>query len=275
MRLYHIPICPFSQRLEILLELKKLNQEEAGITIESVDITKPRSPHILSLTGGTTALPVLELEDGKSLKESMVLMEYLEDRFPNPSIRRVDPYERAIENLMCTMADPLIFSGYGLVMNQKKDDREQKVKTFLQNWEKLSAFLDKHGSKTEPWLFDKFGWAETVYTPFFHRFVFVKYYEDVDIPEDDPKYARVMKWRDACVSHPATQQTSDEQVIKLYYDYALGSHDGHVPEGRKLSTFTFESDWRTRPMPPKDKYSKSVSDAELGLVAASSNKMAK
>jgi glutathione S-transferase len=72
---YHIPVCPFSQRLEILLSLKGL---EDRVRFHVVDITKPRPDWLLEKTRGTTALPALETEDGLVLKESMVLLRYLE-----------------------------------------------------------------------------------------------------------------------------------------------------------------------------------------------------
>ena len=62
---YHIPVCPFSQRLEILLELKGLRD---AVLFQVVDITKPRSPELLRKPRGSTALPVLETEDGRILK---------------------------------------------------------------------------------------------------------------------------------------------------------------------------------------------------------------
>ncbi len=93
---YRIPICPFCQRLEILLELKGLQD---AVAFETVDVTRARSPRLLALTDGSTALPVLELEDGRALRESLVLLDYLEARFPHPPVRRADPYERAVENL--------------------------------------------------------------------------------------------------------------------------------------------------------------------------------
>ena len=40
----HIPVCPFSQRLEILLELKGRRQE---VEFRTVDITRPRDPALL------------------------------------------------------------------------------------------------------------------------------------------------------------------------------------------------------------------------------------
>ncbi len=73
------------------------------------------------------------------------------------------------------------------------------------------------------------------------------------------------RWKEACQAHPATQQVSREQIVKLYYDYALGAGNGALPAGRSVSSFAFEPDWRERPWPPRDKYGPAASDAELGL----------
>lgn len=264
--MHHIPICPFSQRLEILLALKGMSD---AVDFSVVDITQPRDPHILSLTGGTTALPVMELEDGRSLKESLVLLEYLEDRFPTPPVRRTDPYERALERLLVSFEGAFTASGYLLVMNQDRAKRDELVTRYLDQHRKLDAFLRRHATGEGPFLFDRFGWAETVYTPFFRRFAFVAYYEGVDLPEaeaEEDDFARVRAWRTACLAHPAAQQVGDEEVIKLYYDYAKNAGNGALVPGRERSSFAFEPHWRERPMPPRDKYTRSATDAELGLV---------
>ena len=258
---YHIPICPFCQRLEVLLELKGASD---AVQFEVVDITVPRDEHILELTGGSTALPVMELEGGRSLRESLVLMSYIEDRFVEPQIRRTAPYERAIENLLVSMEGGLVASGYRLVMNQDEQARDALVVSYLDGFARIDDFLRKHGSTQEPWLFDRFGWAEAVYTPFLQRFAFVEYYEGVVLP-DRPEFHRVRAWWEACVAHPAAQQTSDEEVIKLYYDYARGAGNGALPEGRSTSSFAFAPHWRDRPMPPPAKHGTGASDEELGL----------
>ena len=260
--IYRIPICPFCQRLEILMELKGLGE---AVALEVVDITKPRSEHIVQLTAGSTALPVLELEDGRSLKESLVLMGYLEDRFREPTVRREDPYERAVESLLVSTEGSFVASGYRLLLNQDLYRREALVSGYLAQHAAIDQFLRDHSRGAGPWLFDRFGWAEAVFTPFFQRFVFNDYFEGVTLP-DEPAYRRVREWRDACVAHPAAQQTSDEEVIKLYYDYSRGAGNGELLEGRSVSSFVVEPAWSDRPMPPKDKYQPGATDAELGLL---------
>ena len=258
---YHIPVCPFCQRLEMLLELKGLR---GAVKFHKIDITQPRPQWLLDLTRGTTALPILVTSKGEIIKESLVILQYLEQLFADPPIARNDPFERAVESMMVTMEGPLTVAGYTFVMNRDRDRRAQFETTMLDQYGRLNDFLVQH-NPNGIWLFDRFGWAETVFTPLFMRFWFLEYYEGFDLPAGD-RYARLRKWRDACLDHPAAQQVTREEIIKLYYDYALGAGNGALVEGRKRSSFVFEPHWTNRPWPPKEKYGPSATDLELGLL---------
>ncbi len=259
--IHHIPVCPFSQRIEILLELKGLR---GAIDFHKVDITKPRDPRLLELSRGTTALPIMDLGDGRVLKESLVILRYVEEAFGDAPVARTDPYERGIERLLIAREGPFTMAGYLMAMNRDRAKAAEKRDALLTEYRWLDDFLSHH-NPDGTFLFDDFGLADLVYTPMFMRFWFLDYYEGFDLP-DEADYARVRRWRDACLAHPAAQQVSREEIVKLYYDYAVGVGNGALPEGRQVSSFAFEPDWPGRPMPPKDKYDRIASDAELGLV---------
>lgn len=256
---HHIPVCPFSQRLQILLALK---EKPDAVEFRVVDITKPRDPKLLELTGGTTALPVMETERGV-LKESLVLLQYLEARFPEPQIARADPYERAVENMMIVLEGPFTTAGYLFVMNQDSAKRGEFREKMLSEFRQIENFLRRH-NPDGTFLFDRFGMAEAVFTSILMRFWFLEYYENFDLPEGE--FPRVRRWREACLGHSAAQQVTREEIVKLYYDYAKGAGNGALLPGRTQSSFVFEPDWPARPWPPRDKYQVSASDADLGLV---------
>lgn len=258
---HHIPVCPFSQRLEILLALR--GQSEA-VEFRVVDITRPRDPDLLAKTRGTTALPVMETPEGRIVKESLVILRYLDEVLPGPMLRRSDPAEHAVESMLIAREGPFTTAGYLFVMNQKPDQREAHVEKLLSIYRDIDGFLREH-SPEGPFLFGEFGLAEAVFTPMFKRFWFLSYYEGFALPEG-PDYDRVRAWKDACMAHPATGQVSEEEIVKLYYDYAMGAGNGALVEGRSVSSFVFEPDWRDRPWPPRDKYAGSASDEALGLV---------
>ena len=256
--IYHIPVCPFSQRVEILLALKGLSDT---VRFKAVDITKPRAPDLLAKTRGTTALPVLETPDGRIIKESLVILRYFEDMAPTPPVARQDPYERAIENMLIAHEGELTNIGYRFVMNRDRAKADAMRAELVKVYGKLDDFLAHHAPQGD-FLFERFGMAETVFTPLFMRFWFNDYYEGFEIPEHLP---RVRRWVAACLACPAAQQTSREEIVKLYYDYAQGMGNGALPPGRSVSSFTFEPNWRQRPWPPRDKWTPAT-DVELGLV---------
>lgn len=257
---HHIPVCPFSQRLEILLALKGRREE---VAFRVVDITRPRPELLLQKMRGTTALPILEIADGRIIKESLVILQYLDDVYADRPIGQRDPYRRAVENMLTRVEAEFCTQGYVWVMNQASERRDALREGMLKQYQRLNDFLLEH-APSGPFLFEEFGWAEAVFTPFFRRFWFLEYYEGFELPADE-RYARVSQWIDACVAHPAAQQVTKEEIVKLYYDYAKGAGNGALLPGRHQSSFTFEPDWRVRPWPPKNKYEHCATDEELGL----------
>jgi glutathione S-transferase len=256
---YHIPVCPFSQRLEILLELKGCRD---AVAFNVVDITKPRSPELLAKTRGSTALPVLETDEGQIVKESLVILRYLEDVFPEQPIAQANPYRRAVENMIIAMEADFAAAGYRFVMNQDLRLRDQLAAAMESQYRRLDDFLSWQ-SPQQTFLFEDYALAEAVFTPLFMRFWFLEYYEDFHIPDE---LKRLLRWHEACISHPAAQQVSREEIVKLYHDYALGAGNGALPVNRSVSSFAFEPEWRKRPWPPRDKWGPPATDAELGLL---------
>jgi glutathione S-transferase len=256
---YHIPVCPFSQRLEILLTLKGI----AEVQFQVVDITKPRPQSLLDKTRGSTPLPVLETEGGTILRESLVLLRYFDERYPEQPVAQKTPERRAVENMLIAQEGDFGNWGYRYVMNQDPAQREALRRGMEERYARLSDFLEVYATG-DPFLFENFGLAEVVFTPLFMRFWFLEYYESFELPAE-PRFERVRRWRQACLEHPAAQQVNREQIVKLYYDYSQGAGNGALPAGRTRSSFVFEPDYHSRPWPPPDKYGHHATDAELGL----------
>lgn len=257
---YHIPVCPFCQRLEILLSLKARRHE---VRFEVIDVTRPRPEWLLRRTGGATALPVLETADGRMIRESLVIMRYLEDLFPEQPVAQRDPYRHAVENMLTRLEAEFCTQGYLYVMNQDIARRDALNEGMFQQYAQINDFLLEH-ARSRTFLFEEFGWAEAVFTPLFMRFWFLDYYEDFRLPTGE-RYARVREWQEACIAHPAAQQVTKEQVVKLYYDYAKGAGNGALLPGRRHSSFAFQPDWHVRPWPPRNKYEYNATDEDLGL----------
>lgn len=260
LRMYHIPGCPFSERVELLLDLKGLG----GIMADhEIDISKPRPDWLLRKTRGTTALPALELDHGETLKESMVIMRYFEDRFPEHRLVRSDPYEHAVEAMLCASDGQFTGAGYRMILNRDRSKRDEHKAEVDTQYARIDEFL-RHYAPNGDFLFDRFGWAEVAFAPMFKRLAFLEYYEAYEVPQN---LVRVLRWREACLSHPVVQRHhGHRELMTLYYDYSQGGGNGKIPEGRAVSSFTLDPPWSARPMPPRDKWGPPATDAQLGLV---------
>src|SRR5213592_1751378 len=89
--LYDADRCPFCARARIVLA-------EKGVEYETVAIDLSDRPAWLYEKNPLGKVPVLE-EGAFVLPESVVIMEYLEERYPEPALLPADPAERALARL--------------------------------------------------------------------------------------------------------------------------------------------------------------------------------
>ena len=97
MRLYYFPIAPNPTKVRLYLsEKSSLGHpiELAEEVVVSLAEGEQRSPEHLA-RNPFGALPVLELDDGSHLHESLPIIEYLEERFPDGPMIGTTPEDRA------------------------------------------------------------------------------------------------------------------------------------------------------------------------------------
>jgi glutathione S-transferase len=102
MKLFQTYASPFPTRVRLLLYAK-------GIEVE---IIEPPGFHSSAEAKGDYLLinpigrvPTLVLDDGRALPESEVICEYLEDAYPERSLRPTDPFDRARMRLLSRICD--------------------------------------------------------------------------------------------------------------------------------------------------------------------------
>ncbi|MGO9604438.1 MAG: glutathione S-transferase family protein [Candidatus Binataceae bacterium] len=90
MKIYDLPLAPNPRRLRIFVAEKGLK-----IPFETVEAGRNRSPEFLA-KNPAGSLPVLELDDGTCLAESVAICRYLEAQHPQPNLMGRDPTEQAV-----------------------------------------------------------------------------------------------------------------------------------------------------------------------------------
>jgi glutathione S-transferase len=114
--LYTADRCPYAARARIVLA-------EKGIAYEAVEIDLDDRPAWIFEKNATGRVPVYEEDEGLVLPESEVIMEYLEERYPEPALWPVDPADRALGRLWLQRFDDRLGSAYYAA--RRGDGREQ------------------------------------------------------------------------------------------------------------------------------------------------------
>ena len=150
--LYDAPRCPYCARVRIVLA-------EKGIEFEVVEIDLADRPAWIYEKNPTGRVPVIE-EDGWVLPESAVIMEYLEERYPEPPLLAADPGDRALARLRIFRQDELTSPYYAL-----RRGEESAGERFGAALARLDASLSG-----APWLGGReYGLADIAYVPWLLR----------------------------------------------------------------------------------------------------------
>jgi glutathione S-transferase len=150
--LYDADRCPYCARVRIVLA-------EKGIEYEPVYVDLDDRPAWVYEKNPLGRVPVLE-EDGFVLPESAVIMEYLEERYPEPPLWPADAVERAVGRLLVFRFDRLSSPYYAL----RRGDEAARPR-LEERLSELDALLEG-----QPFLTSReFGLADAAYLPWILR----------------------------------------------------------------------------------------------------------
>jgi glutathione S-transferase len=149
--LYDAARCPYCARVRILLA-------EKGLGYETVEIDLSDRPAWVYAKNPSGTVPVLEEDGGFILPESLVIMEYLEERFPEPPFWPADPAERALGRLWLDRFDVRLGSDYYALRRGEPSQLDERLR-------ELDAALE-----AQPYLSGRdYGLADIGYVPWILR----------------------------------------------------------------------------------------------------------
>jgi stringent starvation protein A len=150
--LYDADRCPYCARVRIVLA-------EKGVPYDTVVVDLDDRPAWIYEKNPLGRVPVLEEADFV-LPESAVIMEYLEERYPEPPLWPADPAERAAGRLLVERFDHLSRPYYAL--RRGDEDARQRLDAELTG---LDSLLDSRSFLTGR----EFGLADAAYLPWIMR----------------------------------------------------------------------------------------------------------
>lgn len=183
--LYDAARCPYCARVRIVLA-------EKDVEYETVEIDLADRPAWIYEKNSTGRVPVVE-EDAWLLPESAVIMEYLEERYPDPPLLAADAAERALARLAIFRHDDFTRPYYAL-----RREEDGAAVRFAAELGRLDAALVER-----PWLGGSaFGLADIAYVPWVLRARDVLRVSLDGVPA-------VAAWVDRLVERPSVAQEVD------------------------------------------------------------------
>jgi glutathione S-transferase len=181
--LYDAARCPYCARVRILLA-------EKGVPYAAVEVDLDDRPAWIYRKNSTGRVPVLEEDEGLMLPESKVIMEYLEERFPEPPLWPADAAARALARLLLERFDDLSDPYYDLL----KDRPGASVERLRKELAKLDGILE-----SQPFLTGAdYGLADVGYLPWILR---IETRLGVDLAE----YSSLAAWLERVAERPSVR----------------------------------------------------------------------
>jgi glutathione S-transferase len=183
--LYDADRCPYCARARIALAEKGVEHE-----VVAVDLTD--RPAWIYEKNETGRVPVLE-EDAWLLPESSVILEYLEERYPEPPLLPADPGERGHARVLIFRHDD--FTGPYYALRRGEDGAAERFDAQLA---KLDGVLSR-----QEWLTGRaYGLADIAYVPWVLRARDV-----LDVSLDS--FPALRSWLDRLEERPAIAREVD------------------------------------------------------------------
>jgi glutathione S-transferase len=181
--LYDAARCPYCARVRIVLA-------EKGVSYDAVEIDPSDRPAWIYEKNPTGRVPVLE-EDGLVLPESRVIMEYLDERYPEPRLLPADAAERALVRLRLERFDDLAGPYYDLMRGRGGSAHEPLHEAL--------ARLDRVLAGTPYLAGAAYGLADIAYLPWVLR-------AESRLGVDVRRHAALADWLDRLAERPAVAE---------------------------------------------------------------------
>ncbi|XP_012267252.2 pyrimidodiazepine synthase-like [Athalia rosae] len=185
LRLYSMRFCPYAQRAQLVLDVKKIPYD-----VVWVNLTK--KPEWLAQKNPLSKVPVLQLEEGSILYESLIVSDFLDEAFPETPLYPSDPLLKAKDKLLVERFNSVILPFFKIVFSSTVQPEESAA--ILDGLEIFEKELEKRGKPffggNRPGMLDLMIW------PWFERFELLGIMSDEKFVIPRGRFLRLDKWED-------------------------------------------------------------------------------
>lgn len=228
-KLWLTKACPYAQRVRISCIEKSID-----IDLQFVDLqNKPKDfcdiySEITSDTTAPARVPIFEDSDGFKLIDSAIIVQYLDEKFPNSGSNIVP--EGASEKAVCRMFinsfEQNIWPPLNIKMLKASDDSskmERLKETLPAALQNVNRYLECNAQKSGPFVLgNRFSFAEVMTAPLIQRLVKISTaYCSIDLMEECEKAGcfHLMKWIEAVLARESVESTKlDDDLFIANFD---------------------------------------------------------
>ncbi|XP_031630249.1 pyrimidodiazepine synthase-like [Contarinia nasturtii] len=219
LRLYSMRFCPYSHRAHLVLNAKNISYNIAYINL----VNKPEWFYQVNPRGQTPTLNLINEPNQPFLIDSMIIVEYLDEKFPELKLYPSDPLEKAQTKLWIKRFNTLDVAYHKLAYKKNEDDvNEQLLNTIYVELETYETELKKRGTNyfggATPGILDYAIW------PWFERLGILEAIVGDKYNFDD-RFSKLSQW---------VQLTKEDSAVKKHFvstdihtKYTLTVRDGN------------------------------------------------
>ncbi|EIN08993.1 hypothetical protein PUNSTDRAFT_102532 [Punctularia strigosozonata HHB-11173 SS5] len=237
--LYTAKICPYAHRTELALEEAGAEYEKYQIDLQNkpewyAPLINPASKVPAITYGGPKVDPATPSPESAKIAESLVLVEFFADLFPESTILPKDPLSRARARFFVeVVSSKLIPRYYAFGM------RGESYEPLLQAFEEVQRLLPNDAKYA---VGDDFTLADIALLPFIAR-MWIMFENDIggfppgegrkfiNTLQTDPKYARINQYIADVTARPSFLKTFD----KAYVTSAFATRFGHLRAQKQVA----------------------------------------
>ncbi|KAJ9577754.1 hypothetical protein L9F63_005674, partial [Diploptera punctata] len=150
-------------------------------------------------------VPALELENGETLYESLIIADYLDEKYSQRSLYPKDPLKKAKDKLLIEQFNKVISNLYRLYQNLDRDNLESIMKELDIFEREIENRPDENNGSDKPGMLDYMIWpwcerSETLKVMGGDRFM---------LPRD--RFMRLMEWRNAMKEEESVKRATLNQ----------------------------------------------------------------
>nr|XP_014088787.1 pyrimidodiazepine synthase-like isoform X1 [Bactrocera oleae] len=197
-RLYSMRFCPYAHRAHLVLNAKHIPHHTIYINLKE----KPEWLTEVSPLGKVPALQLPKEEGNPALIESLIIAEYLDEKYPEVPLFPKDPLKKAQDKILIERFNAVIS-----VMNKVFLGGIEAAPDALTEISKgLDIFEKELSSRGTPYFGgDKPGMLDYMIWPWYERSAMLKYLLPEEYELDKERFSKLIAWRDLMINDPAVK----------------------------------------------------------------------